>query len=412
MRECGGVGAARVSSRVRLTGLLDRVTLFCMDVIRIEKWGSEWRLIAFKGRRFDEGELPPPPMVAEEKGDEGEFWERRWEEEEEKEEGRFLSSIIRARSRVRELAFCQTWDYFVTLTMSPEKCDRFDLKQWVKDLGYWIGNYNRKFGCRLQYLLIPEQHKDGAWHAHGLLRGVAAESVRVNEHGFLDIPYYRTRFGFINMSRIRDNKRTASYITKYISKSSESTAHVLEKGAHLFYASRGLAGREFIWQGWGSFEGGFENAWCKVKFTTFEEAARIMKEAISYGNQEGQQILSNRGRHEKRIASAVGTAGGEGDGRLERIQGGVERVETCEEVRGALSGADIKADNGGGRNLPRVLPDGLTPDELAQCREAHYRLLKIRQQDKVAISTSPRRAKDWTTPAFEDYGTQLTFFGM
>lgn len=384
-----------------------------MDVIRVEKWGSEWRLIAFKGRRledgsFDEGSFLPVPKVAEGKGDEGEFWERKWEEEEEKEEGRFLSSIIRARSRVRELAFCQIWEYFVTLTMSPEKCDRFDLKQWVKDLGNWIGNYNRKFGCRLQYLLIPEQHKDGAWHAHGLLRGVAAESVRVNEHGFMDIPYYRTRFGFINMSRIRDNKRTASYITKYISKSSESTAHVLEKGAHLFYASRGLAGREFVWQGWGSFEGGFENAWCKVKFTTFEEAARIMREAIQYGY-EGQEILPDRGGRERSSAPAVETAGGEGDGGLENIQGGLGGMETCEEMRGSLSGTDVKVDDGvesGGDLRP------LTPDELAQCREAHYRLLKIRQQDKIAISTSPRRAREWTTPAFEDYGTQLTFFGL
>lgn len=379
-----------------------------MDVIRVEKWGSEWRLIAFKGRRFDEGELPPPPKVAEEKGDEGEFWEKKWEQEEEREQARFVTSIVRARTRVRELALCQQWEYFVTLTMSPEKCDRFDLKQWRKDLGNWIGNYNKKYGVKLQYLLIPEQHMNGAWHAHGLFRGLASDSLMINEHGWLEIPYYRQRFGYMNMSRIRNNKKTASYITKYISKSSESTACLLERGAHLFYASRGLAGREFVWQGWGSFEGGFENDWCKVKFTTFEEAARIMREAIQYGY-EGQEILPDRGGREGGFAPAVETSRGEGNGGFEDVQGGFGRMEVSKEVRESLFRTDVKADEcfESGGDLR-----GLTPDELAQCREAHYHLLKIRQQDKIAISTSPRRAREWTTPAFEDYGAQLTFFGM
>lgn len=119
------------------------------------------------------------------------------------------------------------------------------------------------------------------------------------------------------MSQIRDNKKTASYITKYISKSSESTARALEKGQHLFYASRGLAHKEVIWQGWGTFDGGFENEWCKVKFTDFEEVAKIMKEGFEYertGNSIHKQGDSENASPDSN-GNATEISGGRADGR-------------------------------------------------------------------------------------------------
>lgn len=36
----------------------------------------------------------------------------------------------------------------------------YDIDGYVRDLGVWIGNYNKKYGVKLRYVLIPEQHKD------------------------------------------------------------------------------------------------------------------------------------------------------------------------------------------------------------------------------------------------------------
>lgn len=151
---------------------------------------------------------------------------------------RLDNNIARAKSRIREYALCNDWDYFVTLTLDAEKIDRYTLRPYIKRLGEFIGNYNRLRNTRVRYILIPEQHKDGAWHLHGLLNGVASESIQKNEHGYIEWVDYRRRFGFICLSRIRSKKRIAAYITKYVTKGFAVTAR--ESGDHLFYHSQGL----------------------------------------------------------------------------------------------------------------------------------------------------------------------------
>ena len=153
-------------------------------------------------------------------------------------------NLYRAKSKIREYALCNPWSYFVTLTIDSKKQDRYNVDEYVRDLGVWIGNYNKKYGCKLSYLLIPEQHKDGAWHMHGLFGGVAPDSLITNKHGYCDMPYYSQRFGYISLSPVRDSVRTASYITKYVAKALGHTA--IELCKHSYYHSRGLALAETI----------------------------------------------------------------------------------------------------------------------------------------------------------------------
>ena len=76
----------------------------------------------------------------------------------------------RARAKIRDYALCNPFSHFVTLTLSPDKIDRYDLKGIVKKLQNWLDNHVRRNG--LKYILIPEQHKDGAFHFHGFFNDV------------------------------------------------------------------------------------------------------------------------------------------------------------------------------------------------------------------------------------------------
>lgn len=199
-------------------------------------------------------------------------------------EERFMNNLARAKGRIKELGLCNDWDYFATFTLAESKQDRFDLPSWVKDFGNWIQNYKRKYSCsEFAYLIIPEQHKSGAWHAHGLLRGLSPESLCRNEHGFLDLPYYRNRFGYISLDPLRDKNKAASYITKYVNKDTAATAGAMNKGAHLFYASRGLAEKRVLHEWEGDFKAEWENEYCKITWTDREGVEKIMKDISERG---------------------------------------------------------------------------------------------------------------------------------
>ena len=186
----------------------------------------------------------------------------KFEKQKRSEGERFSNSISRSKSRVFELAMCNEFKYFCTFTQDEKLRDRFDLKEFRKDFAQLVRNINR---CRtednkIKYLLIPEQHKDGAWHMHGLLQGLTAEDLRpfsLNER----LPYrirkqlkncvkiydwtrYRRAFGYFTCTEIESGTACAKYITKYISKDLQKS--VRESGEHLFFASQGLKSREEI----------------------------------------------------------------------------------------------------------------------------------------------------------------------
>ena len=85
---------------------------------------------------------------------------------------KLANNISRARSTIYELALCNEWQFFCTLTLDKEKYDRYDLKKFHKDLTQHIRDMNKKYKTKINFLLIPEQHKDGAWHMHGFLSGL------------------------------------------------------------------------------------------------------------------------------------------------------------------------------------------------------------------------------------------------
>lgn len=148
-------------------------------------------------------------------------------------------SLKRSKGKIFDIALSNKWDYMITLTLDGSKIDRYDRKAIIKPFTKWLNNMVNRRG--LKYLIVPEYHKDGAIHFHGLIndslhmeqsgtykvpwtkKPVKASTVKA--HGFkledvrpvLNITDYK--FGFSSAVKIDDNVEAVSkYMTKYTCK--------------------------------------------------------------------------------------------------------------------------------------------------------------------------------------------------
>lgn len=175
-------------------------------------------------------------------------------------ESKLLDNMRRTKERIFALAMCNPWEWFATLTLSPEKYDRNDLEKFRKDLSQMIRDYRKKTGNKVKYLLIPERHKDGCWHMHGFFSGLPESELyafsitdklpfRILARISSGTPVYTwrayaDRFGYTSIERIKDPEAVSRYIMKYVTKESMTT--ITELNAHAYYSSKGLAGAEII----------------------------------------------------------------------------------------------------------------------------------------------------------------------
>lgn len=207
-------------------------------------------------------------------------------------EGKLEESLSRTKSKIFELALCNSWEWFATLTLNPEYHDRKDLKSYKARLSTWIKNYNRLHKTNIKYLLIPDNHQDGSWHIHGLMMGIPKEHLReFTEQERLPIKIlielkrghkvytweaYGKVFGYITISEIRHIESVSRYITKYITKDLAKTS--IGMNEHLYYCSQGLKRAKIICQGKliKDIEEDYRNDYVKIK------TVRNLAEAQSY----------------------------------------------------------------------------------------------------------------------------------
>lgn len=178
------------------------------------------------------------------------------------------NNLSRAKTTVQELALCNPWDYFCTFTVSKDKMDRYDLDFFMRSLAKFINNYNRYAKeYSVKYVLVPEQHKDGAWHMHGFIKGIKPKDLTLNKNGYLTWKQYNDKFGYISMDRIKDIDKASSYIQKYITKDTDK--NVTELHRHLYYASQGLERAVKLYQGNANYFGKWDwehpDGFCKIK---------------------------------------------------------------------------------------------------------------------------------------------------
>lgn len=164
---------------------------------------------------------------------------------------KLAASVSRSRRILLELALSNPWDYFATLTLSPEKNDRFDLDSWYRCFYEFIKYQRKAHGLVCRYVIVPERHSDGAWHAHGLFSGnmelIPFADLRSSDRPYpvklLDSDYfnwllYEEKFGGCTFGLIRNSVAAGFYMTKYLSK--DLAQSVSQVGKHLYYASQGL----------------------------------------------------------------------------------------------------------------------------------------------------------------------------
>ncbi len=159
---------------------------------------------------------------------------------------RFSQSYSRSRRVVLQCALCNQWDYFVTITVSPEKFDRYTLKPIWDALYEFFRFYRDTYSSGFKYLLVPEYHKDGAWHFHGFLFGILPQHIsafvpglhpqKLIDMGYANFGLLADVVGYVSLSQLRNDTAAAFYVTKYVTK---EHAHD-DLYDHLYYRSQGL----------------------------------------------------------------------------------------------------------------------------------------------------------------------------
>lgn len=196
--------------------------------------------------------------------------EREEEEEQRRHEDSVKRAMRRARVQVRDYCLCTDMKYFCTFTLDQEKINRYDIKAITKKLNKWLSNQVERKG--LAYVMVPELHKDGAVHFHGLI----TDSLEIEDSGTV-IPRNEKRprkprnerqragwlrdggrivynlpdwpYGFTTALQLEGNyEQAVNYVCKYISKGLRDVDMIPCKvGGRWYYSGGklGVPGREY-----------------------------------------------------------------------------------------------------------------------------------------------------------------------
>lgn len=148
-------------------------------------------------------------------------------------------STNRAKNMIYDYARSNDFEWFVTMTFNPEKVDSFDYSACSRKLSDWIKNVRRRYSPDIRYLFVPELHKSGRYHFHGLLGEIGTlplvdSGKRDHDQVIYNIDNYK--LGFTTATKILDKQRTATYIGKYITK--ELSGHI--RGKKRYWNSKNL----------------------------------------------------------------------------------------------------------------------------------------------------------------------------
>lgn len=159
---------------------------------------------------------------------------------EKEQERSLLVSLRRSKAKIYDYSRANVWDWFVTLTFSPEKVNRYDYNDCTKKLSKWLNNMRTDADQDFKYIVVPERHKDGAYHFHGLFSNCDSlgiiDSGHVTDKGQKIYNIGKYKMGFTTATHVEENEAVTKYITKYTTK--DLMEHI--KGKKKYWASRNL----------------------------------------------------------------------------------------------------------------------------------------------------------------------------
>lgn len=187
-------------------------------------------------------------------------------EENDEEQDYLQKSINRTKTKISDYVLCNNFSHFATFTFDPSNSkvngeeNRKDFQKMSSLLKNWLKteqlNHLRRHGRRFRYLIVPERHKNNAWHFHALLEGYQneTEGFYTRKNKYITVSELKktkkdknrkfiTRYtlGRSEIAPIKDKTKMSSYIKKYITKEL-----IQDKNAKRYWASRNLKTPEII----------------------------------------------------------------------------------------------------------------------------------------------------------------------
>lgn len=155
----------------------------------------------------------------------------------------------------KALANVDTFAYFVTFTLDKKKQHRYDFNKSYDRLSRFLQRRHVK------YFLVPERHKDGAWHFHGLVSAEFEPYLRdFDPSGRLPqyirdklakgekiqyCPDYHYAFGYSIVEPCRNKEACARYMVKYVLKTFDDS-NFERVSRRRYFCSTGLKSPKII----------------------------------------------------------------------------------------------------------------------------------------------------------------------
>ena len=160
-------------------------------------------------------------------------------------------AMHRAKEKIYGYVIANDWQYWATQTFNREVVDRYNLDEIVKRYNQKLYNLKKRSYPELKWLVVPELHKDGAWHLHMFMSGIPKDRMKYSGcdyyvkakncyrpiYNWLDTEdlgfnYYLYIGDFEPLERVI----TTNYVTKYITKD------LVKKrfNKKMYWCSRGL----------------------------------------------------------------------------------------------------------------------------------------------------------------------------
>lgn len=149
---------------------------------------------------------------------------------ESKEHSRYIS-LLRSKQKIIDLVYhnglIKPWKYFLTLTFDPDKVNSNNYEAVSEALKKWTNNMKHQ-NPDMEYVIVPEPHKSGRIHFHGLFRGVTnwklteARNPKTNrkiiKNGVQVFNLDNYKYGYSTVSVVKDLTAVSVYISKYMTK--------------------------------------------------------------------------------------------------------------------------------------------------------------------------------------------------